>query len=39
MNCMNFLFSTKLKDVLRSWNLLQAVFIEKNGAIISLVVM
>ena len=30
MNCMDFLFSTKLKDVLRSWNLLQAVFIEKK---------
>ena len=33
-----FLFSTKLKDVSRSWNLPQAIFIEKNGAIISLIV-
>ena len=33
-----FLFSTKLKHVSRSWNLPQAIFIEKNGAVISLVV-
>ena len=33
-----FLFSTKLKDASSSWNLPQAIFIEKNGAIISLIV-
>ena len=33
-----FLFSTKHKDVLLSWNLPKAIFTEKNGAIISLVV-
>ena len=33
-----FLFSSKLKHVSRSWNLPQAIFIEKNGAVISLVV-
>ena len=33
-----FLFSTKLKGVLLSWNLPKAIFLEKNGTIISLVV-
>ena len=33
-----FLLSTKLQDASRSWNLPQAIFIEKNGAIISLIV-
>ena len=33
-----FLFSTKLKDPLRSWNLPQAILFEKNGAIMSLVI-
>lgn len=30
-----FLFSAKLKDASHSWNLPQAIFIEKNGVIIS----
>ena len=38
IKCMAFSFSTKLKDASCSWNLPQAIFIEKNGAIISLVV-
>ena len=33
-----FTISTNLKHASRSWNLPQAIFIEKNGAIISLLV-
>ena len=37
-NCMAFLFRIKLKDASRSCGLPEAIFIEKNGTIISVVV-